>query len=360
MKYQLKTRQICLFFIAFLPITKIFTLPSLLSSFSKEDLWISALVNFSIDFFTLALLLIVRNRTDKDIFTILKDGLGERFSKSILFVFALFLILKAIIPISEQKDFIELTLYFSLPSIIYFLPFFIIAFYLSCKKLRVIGRTADLLWASSLLGIVFLFALSLTNTDFLAILPVGANGYKNILKGSYSSFNWFGDSLYFLFFLGNYKNEKHSNLKILLSYFASVLIVILFLIDFYGIFTSISFRQRFALTEIAKYSSVINNTGRFDYLSIMMILVSNFISLSLPLFFASKIFDHVFNIKKPFISPLIIVGLHLLIPLLFGQFYYSFEEISTNYLGLVFLFFSNLLPIATIFLTKRRKTYGTN
>ena len=70
MKYQLKTRQICLFFIAFLPITKIFTLPSLLSSFSKEDLWISALVNFSIDFFTLALLLIVRNRTDKDIFTI--------------------------------------------------------------------------------------------------------------------------------------------------------------------------------------------------------------------------------------------------------------------------------------------------
>ena len=355
MKYQLKTRQICLFFIAFLPVIKIFTLPSLASSIAREDLWISALVNVIIDLFTLSILLIVRNRTDKNIYNILEDGLGEKFSKIILFTYAIFLMLKAIIPISEQKDFIELTLYATFPSIMYFLPFFIIAFYFSNKKLRILGRTSDLLWASSLLGVVFLFALSLSNTDLFAVLPIGASGVKKILFSSYSSLNWFGDSLYFVFFLGNYKNEKRSNLKILLSYSLAGLLVVFFFIDFYGIFSSIAFRQRFALTEIAKYSSVISNTGRFDYLSIMMILGASLISCSVPIFFASKLLNYVFSFKKTFIAPIITVGIELLIILLFSKFYYSFEKIATRYLGMLFLTFSTLLPCLLILFTKRRK-----
>ena len=51
--YPLKDRQICFFVLAFLPITKIFSLPSLIAGYSNEDMWISALINLLIDFLTL-------------------------------------------------------------------------------------------------------------------------------------------------------------------------------------------------------------------------------------------------------------------------------------------------------------------
>jgi hypothetical protein len=128
------------------------------------------------------------------------------------------------------------------------------------------------------------------------------------------------------------------------------------MVDFYGIFTSIAFRQRFALTEVAKYTSVISNTGRFDYISIMMILGAGLISTSLPLFFSSKILNYVFNFKKCFIAPLITTLITFILIVFFGQYYYSFEKISTSCFMVFYLVFNLLLPVAVVILTKRRKT----
>ena len=51
--YQLKVRQICFFIIAFLPITKFFSLPSIIATCANEDLWISTLISLAFDFLTL-------------------------------------------------------------------------------------------------------------------------------------------------------------------------------------------------------------------------------------------------------------------------------------------------------------------
>jgi hypothetical protein len=57
-KYQLKTRQICLFIIAFLPITKLFMMPSIATKFANEDMWISVFINLLLDFTTIFILTI--------------------------------------------------------------------------------------------------------------------------------------------------------------------------------------------------------------------------------------------------------------------------------------------------------------
>ena len=167
--------------------------------------------------------------------------------------------------------------------------FFVVAFYLCFKRLKVLGRLSDILWFISLNGFITLFALSLTNADFSAILPIGANSMPNILLASFKSLNWFGDAVFIMFFIGEFEYKKGFSLKLFLTYLASALIVLLFMIIFYSIFTSISHRQRFALTEISKYTTVINNLGRFDYIGIIFILFSNLFSLAIPLFFACKI-----------------------------------------------------------------------
>ena len=357
--YPLKDRQICFFVLAFLPITKIFSLPSLIAGYSNEDMWISALINLLIDFLTLIPIVIACKKSRTGFFELMENTFGKLFSKVILFLYFIYFMLKAILPLNEQKDYIDYTLYTLRPTIAYFIPFFIVAFYLCFKRLKVLGRLSDILWFISLNGFITLFALSLTNAEFSAILPIGANTMPNILLASFKSLNWFGDAVFIMFFIGEFEYKKGFSLKLFLSYLVSALMVILFMIIFYSIFTSISHRQRFALTEISKYTTVINNLGRFDYIGIIMIIFSNTFALCLPMFFSAKILNHLFNIQKIWIAPAITVGLQLLIMLVFNEYFVSIQNFIIDYVGWFFLIFSNILPVIISLLIVKENNYAT-
>ncbi len=352
---QLTTRQICFFFIAFLPITKIFTLPSVLATFADEDMWISALVNALLDILTLVAIIFACKRADTNFYGLLERTLGKVGAKTIIAFYFIYFMLKAILPINEQKEYVEFTLYTLLPTTFYFFPFFIVSLYCCSKKLRVIGRIADIAWVITLIGISLLFVLSISNADFSALLPVGARGLGNIIKGSFNGIPWFGDSLYLAFFAGEFAYKKKDGIKILLSYIAGILIVLFFMIIFYCIFTSIAHRQRFALTEISKYTTVINNTGRFDYLGILMILLSNFFALSTPIYFASRTLEYICNFKKLWIAPLIVVVIQFAISVFLYQYFNSIESFILNYASFYFLLMANVLPSLLALLTLKRK-----
>ena len=136
--------------------------------------------------------------------------------------------------------------------------------------------------------------------------------------------------------------------------------VLFFAIIFYSIFTSIAFRQRFALTEISKYTTVINNIGRLDYVGILMLLLSNLVSLSLPLYFCCKILNRIFNLKKLWIAPIITLGLHVLIMIFLTEYYATIERLFLGYGALFFFIFGNVLPLITVFLSKKGEEYATN
>ncbi len=355
MTYQLKTRQVCLFFIAFLPITKLFTLPSVLATFADEDMWISAILNALLDLATLVALIFTCKRANTNFYGMLEGVFGKIGAKIIVALYFIYFMLKAILPINEQKDYVEFTLYTLLPTTFYFLPFFIVALYCCTKKLRVIGRVADIMWGVSIIGLSLLFVLSISNADFSAILPIGARGFSNIIKGSFNGIPWFGDSLYLVFFAGEFAYQKKDGVKILLSYIAGLLIVIFFMIIFYSIFTSIAHRQRFALTEISKYTTVINNTGRFDYLGILMILLSNFFALSTPLYFGARTLEYICKFKKNWIAPLIVVSIQFIISVFLYQYFHSIERFIVNYASFYFILMANILPALTVLLTLKKK-----
>lgn len=359
-KKQLSTRQICLFMIAFLPVTKLFMMPSIVAEFAREDMWISILINLTLDFLTIFALVYTCKKTNLSFVELLELNFGKVCSKIILCFYYVLFFLKAILPLEEQKDYIEYTLYTLVPTIFYFMPFFVVAFFLCMKKLRAIGRLADICWIITLVGFIILIFLSFANADFLAILPVGANGAKNIVKGAYSSFIWFSDAVYLLFFIGEFNYRKHDGKKIFLSFAVHALMVLIFAIIFYAIFTSIAFRQRFALTEISKYTTVISNIGRLDFLGIMLLLLSNVFALALPLFFCCKILNHVCEFKKRWIAPLITISAHITIMIFFSEYYATIEKTFLGYGGLVFFILGNVLPILTVFLNKKGEKYATN
>ena len=159
MQKELKTRQVCLFLIAFTPIAKLFIMPSVLAGKANEDLWICTLINVVLDFFTIASIIYACKNTDKNLTQLLESSFGKLGAKFIVGIFFIYFILKAILPISEQADYVKLTLYTLKPTVLYFLPFFIVAFYVCTKNLRVLGRSADILWLFTIIGFLILFAL---------------------------------------------------------------------------------------------------------------------------------------------------------------------------------------------------------
>lgn len=353
MEYQLKTRQICFFFIAFLPIIKFFMLPSVLASISGEDMWLSALFSFLLDGITLAVLLLFCKKTKTDYFTLLENNFSKSTAKTVYVVYAVYFFLKALLPIIEQRDYIELSLYLNNPSFLYFLPFIIVCFYICLKHLRILGRISDILWWISLTGFLFVFGLSVSNVDFGAILPIGAQGLGKIFKGSFTTLNWYGDAVYLLFFAGKFDYGKKDGVKIGLSYLGACLCSFIFLFFFYGIFTSVAFRQRYSLTEISKYSSVINSVGRFDYIGIFCIILSAVFSVSLPIYFCCYSLSKVFNLKRRWVIPLIVNTLAFGLIEALGEYVYSIETFMLNYANVFFLIMGNVLPILSIFLKNK-------
>ena len=180
----------------------------------------------------------------------------------------------------------------------------------------------------------------------------GANGFVPVIKGAMKSLNWFGDCAYFLFFIGRFKREKKTELKILGAYAIAAVMVLLFVIFFYASFSSIAVRKRFALTEISKYATVINNIGRFDYLAIFLILFSSVFSLTLPLYFANMILERVYPLKRPWMYPLFLAVLMLTLTLTLSEKMWSIEYAILNYAPPIFILFNNALPIIFSLLKK--------
>lgn len=349
--YQLKIKQVCFIIIAFLPVTKFFMMNSVIAGYADNDMWISVLLNLILDFLAVLSILFVYKKTGKRFSDLIRENFGVIGEKIMLSLFLIYFIFKSIIPIFEQKDYIILTLYITMPKIMYFLPFFFASFYICQQKLQSIGRIAELTFSLAIIGYILLIVLSIKNADYGAILPVNNNNTSGIINGSLHAQNWFGDGAYLLFLIGEFKWEKKCDLKIILSYLLSFFMVLLFSFLFYTIFKSIAFRQRFAMTEVTKYSTVINNTGRFDYVGISLITFVNVFSLSLPMFFASRLITEIFGLRKRWICSLIINASLLTVLLVFINDFFYLETFILNYVSFFFIGVGTVIPLLLPLLT---------
>ena len=125
---KLNVRQICLFFITFSTSIKIILLPSLTSTYSAQSLWISCLINFTLDGLMLFFLLKMNDKFNGlSFFQILNENVGKTPSKIIMTFYCIYFILKAYVPIMEQKSFIEISLYETTHVVLIFIPIFLIA-----------------------------------------------------------------------------------------------------------------------------------------------------------------------------------------------------------------------------------------
>lgn len=351
-----RIRNVCLFFIAFLPATKIFLLPHVLARAAGADMWISAAVNVVLDAITLFSAFVLWKRYGgKDYYEILTLNIGKIGANIVYAAYFFYFFFKAFTLVNEQKLYVERTLYENTANFFTFLPFFVFCAYLASKKIFVLGRLADIMFLCTAIGLIILYALAFSNTDFTAVLPVGASGAGRILKGSFSALNWFGDGVYLFFLMGSVPPEKRALGKLLPSYFAAGLFPVPCMLMFYGIFSSVAVRQEFAMTEIAKYSVAINNIGRFDYVAIFALLFTGAAAMSLPLYFATECVLKIAGIeKRAYVAAAVSAAMFALVTLL-REHYATALDITVGATAAFYLAMGNVVPLLSLFLKRGAK-----
>ena len=131
---KISTRQLSFIIAVLFSVVKFYVLPAHVSGFYNEAGYLPLLVNFIIDFLLLLICLyIVKNQPNSSVYETSTKLFGKTFTKIVFIIYAVYFLIKAFIPILEQKNTISLTFYESQPTLLIFMHYFIVGFYIILK-----------------------------------------------------------------------------------------------------------------------------------------------------------------------------------------------------------------------------------
>ncbi|MCD8040069.1 MAG: spore germination protein [Clostridia bacterium] len=345
MKDQLCTRQICFILIAFSAAGKLLMLPAQLAYFAKNDLWVCALILYLLQIAAVWSAAFLCSKSNGTFFNLLQNTFGTAVSKVFMWLFAIFFVMAAFIPICEQKLFVHEIFYDTVPALIVFIPFFFLSTYMGGKGLNNAGRAADIAFPLFIASFAAIFIMSVTQSNAGWLLPVFSNPVKDIARGVHSTLYAFTDGAVMLMFMGRFKYKKGDCTKITLSYAAGAAIVIAFILTFYSVFSALSPDEYFAISKTAIFFPALSVTGRLDLIAVYVTEIAMLCGIILYIQLAAECVYTAINKRagRQWISLAINVILLVLI-IIFNDKYRAVQGVYGNILWYVFAVFTLLLP----------------
>jgi len=352
---KISARQLYFFLACIAPVGKLVLLPTQLVLYAQNDLLIPAALNYLLQAGAIFCAVLLARR-EKTLSELLENTFGK-VGRIIFSVFlSLFFLYAAILPILEQKLFVQGVFYDTLPSLIAFAPYFLFSAYLCAKPLSSLGRAFDLLAPLSIVGIAGILILSVSNADFGALAPVGASGASGIFRGMAYTMSWFFDSAIVLLLVGKFDYMKGMAVKSTLFYLIGGAVYLFFLAVFYGVFSSIAARQIFAFTKISKYFSAVSVLGRIDYVFICLIALVMAFYTAIPLQTGTCLLRESCGRKgKPIYYSIAVNLVLLLISLLTNYSFHDVLQTISVVLFWIFPLFTLLLPPLCLLLRSRKR-----
>lgn len=352
---KITTRHLCIIIIVGFTLGKLYVLPALLAGMVGENMWLTTIINLIVDLLLLLVVCYVLNHTNKTFYELLEYCFGKSGAKIFSFLYALFFICKAFIPIFEQKNTIELTFYETQPTLFTFMPFFIVAFYIAIKGLKPFARSMEFCLWIFIFGLSVTIILSMSAGDFSTLLPLFSKSPKQLFSASWNSLLWYGDPIFLLYFIGHSTLHKKTTKNMVLSFIIYGAITLTVFVIFYSVFDSIAERQYYAILKMSKYSITLSNIGRYDYIAALLLSAINVYQTSLPLLLGTIALNDCFSFKNKFTSPLIVFGSMLTITLITQNHFFPSISFTQKYLVYFFVFMTYVVPLIILLLLVRRK-----
>lgn len=342
---KISVRQICFILATYTVVTKLLLYPILLSEFSGRDLVFSALISFIVQGAVIWAVAFLCSKTDKTLYELIKDNLGEVAARIVYGFFAAFFIFCSIAPMFEQKLYVQAIFYDTVPSFIIFAPVFLFTVYAGSKGLKNIGRCADICMPVFVISILFIFLMSFSEVDFSNLLPVFRTSATSVLGGSLKTYSFFLEPAYMLMFLGNFKYKRGDALKLTLSYVIGALTVLFFLAVFYGIYGELTSSRQFAVSKTSLYFSAMDIVGRVDLYALYTLEIVMLFAFVLNIQFAVHCLVKCSGWNCPeFLS--LFVNLALFAIIITCEHYLSgFRNFLTDWAWIIILLFATAAPL---------------
>lgn len=351
---KIASRQLYFFLACIAPLGKLVLLPTQLAYYAGNDLLIPAAINFVLQAVMVYLILLLA-RSNRTFYGLLENTFGKITAKILICIFSLFLFYCSLLPIFEQKLFVQSVFYDTLPSTVAFSAFFLFSAYLCAKPLTSLGRTWDILAPLAIAGMVGIIGFALPNADFGALMPAGSSGAKGIFGGMAYTMSWFYDSALLLMLTGKFEYKKGMAWKGLLFYLAGAAVIMFFLAVFYGVYSDIAVRQIFGFAKIGKYYSGVTVLGRIDYLFIFLITLGMAFYCALPVQMGVACLLQAFGSGK-FKPMLFSAGANLVILILSVVLEYQFGAINDTIGKTLFWLFPVFCMLVPLFALLLRRT----
>ncbi len=367
MKKELTRFQaVCLLTICFVA-NKTQRLPSLISANVGRHGWIVNLILGGIELLMLCVLLFtIKFSGGRTCYKLCENAGGKWFAKFVVFFFAIYFMLNALLPYEAVHEVFSNVLFDHLSWELYSLFIvFAIAFFAS-KGLVVIGRIGELFFVLILSSLILLVVLGGFTTSFVRVLPIFDIDWSKIFETCYGFSLWFGDFIIMYLFMGRIKEDgKKKDWIFVVSLAVSVVLMSFAYVIFYGLYGLLSSEQTNAISAISQFSLLSLDIGRVDWFLVLFFEISTFISSGIYVFGASKFFSEVFETKShklfSVILPLVIYFLDIFIFKSIGQGVGRLAFVVKYFYPFVILAFPVILFFASLVSrSKDRKKLKTN
>lgn len=364
---QLTTRQAKIIMMFYVCISKIMILPSLICARLDSDFYAIFISMFVIELLFILLILNINKRNPELSF---KDYFEQKFgvfvTKMFYFIIGSIILFKTCMLFHETFMYFFESLYVDLKWRFVIFPSGIFAVYMSSRNLRNFGRTIEIFCYVVLGCILIAWFDGVPNVTFLNIIPKFDFASTDYFFPLVNSSIWFGDFLLLFFILGNIKVEKKISKEIIKGWVYGVVITLVTVVIFYGVFGITSSLRRMALIDLTQYAPKLSKTGNFIWLVNIIWPIILFYQLAIQTYFTTQAYSYCFNAKHNyrFMLSCIVVVATIVVLILFDLNITNLVNFIKGGFGAVVLFLQYILPFLMIIILilpfdvkERRKVY---
>ncbi len=290
MRKEIDSSQLSVFVFMAVMALKIFLAPGLLIKYSGRDGWISMLIFVVIELVILLMILfIIKLNPDKNLYEVLKFGLGKIGAKIVLIIVSVFFGVKLIIMLGELKLFFNTSILKSINFVVCLIVLLFMLAVFTGKGLRPVGRMAQIFFPFVLIALVVLFLLTVGNLEIVGLTPVIVD--KDEIFGTLAKFPiWFGDVAVLLVFTGRVKQKKKFILSSMISALISSVAVMYFAIVLFATYGDypVIIDYGHTISNMVVYSSGSYLFGRFDIPIFCVWMISIFVQIIITFYAISS------------------------------------------------------------------------
>lgn len=350
-KQKLYTRQLCFMLFAYGSISKLLLYPTNLSYAVGRDLWLPVVLQWLFSTLCVWLVAFVMSRTNKTFFELLQAKVGHIPARIVMGSFALYFLFATVMPLNEQKLFVQNIFYDTLPSLLAVLPVFFYLVFVGCRPFNGLGRCADVVFFIYLVAVCFLLVMAMGEVRLDYFLPVLHTPFGKLTQSVWSQLYHFPEGAWLLFFMGRIDYKKGDCARMTLSYLAGGVVVLLVVLCFWGIYSYLAPNQFFALTKIALFFSAMNMMGRVDYTLVYALDLVMLFCLSINVRLGIYAMQKATGVKNVRILSLIFNGILCVSVFVFNYHFSSLQKFYSQIAPFIYLSFT-FLPSLIMFVAE--------